>query len=274
MANHLCLHLYDLAPDRSPAKPCAQRLDQTAFPPEAEHLAHMPAHFWIETGDYEAAIRSSERAYTLIEQIQSTPDGGAHVEQYLKHDVAVGYSAAMTLENYAVAKSWAQRMAAAYGIGFDAITALRFGDNDTAYAATNPQYGNPAVHGWAALLLGHRKEAETIATQLKESKTLGGYLTPLFLARVAEEDGDPAQAMQWMARAAEEQRRDFSGELIPLVSASEQIGAFALRTGNRSAAETAFEATLALYPNEPRVLAALKEIETGGAGTVNAAGFP
>lgn len=66
MANHLCLHLYDFAPDRTPAKPCAQRLDETDFPPEAEHLAHMPAHYWIETGDYDAAIRSSDRAYALI----------------------------------------------------------------------------------------------------------------------------------------------------------------------------------------------------------------
>ena len=50
MANHLCVHLYDLAPDRTPGTSCAQRLDAAAFPPEAEHLTHMPAHYWIETG--------------------------------------------------------------------------------------------------------------------------------------------------------------------------------------------------------------------------------
>ncbi len=91
-------------------------------------------------------------------------------------------------------QNWAQRMTSAYGIGFDAITALRFGDDATAYRATNPQYGNPAVHGWAALLLGRRTEAAAVAARIDASKATGGYLTPLFLARVAEADGDAAKS--------------------------------------------------------------------------------
>jgi Tfp pilus assembly protein PilF len=261
MANHLCLHLYDLAPDRRPAKACAQRLDAAHFSPEAEHLAHMPSHYWIETGDYGAAIRSSDRAYALIVRLESTPDGEAHVQQYLKHDVAVGYAAAMMLENYAIARMWAQRMASADDIGFDAITALRFGDAATAYAARDPQYGNAAVHGWAALLLGRRKEADAIAQRLVASKTTGGYVTPLFLARVADAHGDASKAQQWIARAADEQRRDFAGELIPLIPASEELGTYELRSGDRAAAETAFEQALALYPNDPRAIAAITALE-------------
>ncbi len=40
------------------------------FPSEAEHLAHMPAHYWIETGDYPAALASSDRAFALLEQLR------------------------------------------------------------------------------------------------------------------------------------------------------------------------------------------------------------
>src|SRR5579862_3949909 len=38
MANHLCVHIYDRAPQRDPARPCAMRLDAGTFAPQAEHL--------------------------------------------------------------------------------------------------------------------------------------------------------------------------------------------------------------------------------------------
>ena len=106
MANHLCIHLYDLAPDRLPALPCARRLDAAVFPAQAEHLAHMPAHYWIETGDYRAALASSGRAYALLLQLEAAGEDAEHVLRYQKHDVAVGYSAAMMLGNYATAQVW------------------------------------------------------------------------------------------------------------------------------------------------------------------------
>jgi hypothetical protein len=167
----------------------------------------------------------------------------------------------MMLENYATAKLWARRMASADGIGFDAITALRFGDAAAAYAASDPQYGNAAAHGWAALLLGHKNEAAAIARRIEKMNATGGYATPLFLALVAESDGDTVKARQWIARAADEQRRDFGAELIPLIPASEQLGALELRGGNRTAAHNAFEETLALYPNDPRATAELRAFE-------------
>src|SRR5581483_1815072 len=109
-------------------------LDATAFPAAAEHLAHMPAHYWIETGNYDAALRSSDRAYASLEQLRRDADS-QHAEHYEKHDVAVGYAAAMLLGNYAQAGLWSERMTAAFGENFDALTALRFGRYDAAYAA-------------------------------------------------------------------------------------------------------------------------------------------
>jgi hypothetical protein len=146
MANHLCVHLYDLAQDRTAALPCAQRLDAAAFPAEAEHLAHMPAHYWIEIGNYSAALQSSERGFALMMQLDAEPQGLKHARRYRQHDVAVGYSAAMMLGNYATAQRWAQRMESAFDSSFAGLTALRFGR----YAdATRPKAFNTAARARA-----------------------------------------------------------------------------------------------------------------------------
>lgn len=253
MANHLCLHLYDLAPDRRPALPCAHRLDAASFSPPAEHLAHMPAHYWIETGDYAAALASSERAYALLAALEETADG-SHARQYHKHDVAVGYSAAMMLGNYAAALRWAQRMEITYDSSFDALTALRFGRYAQAYVAADSAFGNPSVRGLAALHLGRLSEARAIAAQIERSGATRGYLPPLFLARIAESDGRLADAQRWIGQASADQRSEFAGELIPFLPADELLGFLELRGGVTSAAIDAFAQTLEIYPNDPRAL--------------------
>ncbi len=254
MANHLCIHLYDLAPDRLPALPCARRLDGAAFPPQAEHLAHMPAHYWIETGDYRAALASSERGYALLLQLETAGDDAEHVLRYQKHDAAVGYSAAMMLGNFATAQLWSGRMDSAYDRSFAALTALRFGRYAEAYAAPDSAYGNPPVRGLAALHLGRSKEAATIAAPLIAKPPANGYLPQLFLARQAGANGRLAEARRWIADADRNQQADFSGELIPFLPAQEALGFFELRRGDAPEAIAAFSQTLALYPNDPRAL--------------------
>jgi tetratricopeptide (TPR) repeat protein len=259
MANHLCIHLYDLAPDRSPALPCAQRLDAVTFPPEGEHLAHMPAHYWIETGNYTAAIASSERAYALLTQL---PNGGidsAHGQQYAKHDVAVGYSAAMMLGSYATAQRWGERMETVFGTSFAALTALRFGRYETAYDVTTPQIGDAAVRGLAALRLGKLSEAQALAKRIPASAFQQGYLPQIFEAELAAANGNEALAEQWLDRSAANQRAAFSGELIPWIPAGEVLGSLRLRRGDAPGAIAAFTDTLAAYPNDPRAIYGLAQ---------------
>ncbi len=253
MANHLCVHLYDLAPDRAPARACAQRLDATTFAPEAEHLAHMPAHYWIETGDYSKAVASSDRAFALVAELPGGLDA-EHARRYARHDVAVGYSAAMMLGNYSAARTWAQRMAGVFDQDFDAVTALRFGRYEDAYAAKAAAYGYPSVRGWAALRLGRIAQARAIAKEVAGGNTAQGYLPQLFLAEAAAADGRRDDAARWIARARDIQRADFSGELIPLFPADEVFGALALRQGDFAGAVSAFTSALAGYPNDPRAL--------------------
>jgi hypothetical protein len=271
MANHLCIHLYDLAPDRSPAQECAQRLDAAVFPPEAEHLAHMPAHYWIETGNYRAALSSSERSYALLQQIDESAPSSEHVSHYAKHDVAVGYSAAMMLGNYVIAELWARRMASVFGTGFDSVTALRFGRYEAAYAANANEFGGSSVHGLAALALGHSSEAHLIAARLRGGNLTQGYLPQLLLARVAEADGKYDEAERWIARSKANQLASFAGELIPLLPADEALGDLRLRHGDNNGAIAAFTDALAAYPNDPRALFGLATATAATGDNVQAA---
>lgn len=270
MANHLCIHLYDLAPDRTPALPCAQRLDAAAFPPEAEHLAHMPAHYWIESGNYAAALRSSDRAYALLEELQRDADS-PHTQHYEKHDVAVGYSAAMMLGNYADAQRWSGRMAAAFSESFDALTALRFGRYDVAYAAGANEFAAKSVRGIAALKLGYGDEARTLARAIAATNPMQGYVPQLFLAQIAETQGNYDEALRWLQRARSNQQSGTSGELIPWIPADEALGMLGLRRKDYDDAASNFDATLQAYPNDPRALYGLSQALMAEGKTAEAA---
>jgi tetratricopeptide (TPR) repeat protein len=255
MANHLCLHYYDNVADRSPGLPCAQRLDAMNFPPEAEHLAHMPAHYWIETGNYAAAEASSERALGLFAQLEANTDRDPEHDRYLRHDTYVGYSAAMMLGNYADAQRWATRMNAAYATtSYRALAALRFGRFQDAFEiATGKSQMELAIRGYAALILGQAAQASAIAANLRKMSA-AGYMPELFFARLAEVDGNNAQANRWIDSVVDEQNRVFGAELIPLLPALEARAGLLLRAHDNAKAIAAFNAALAAYPNDPRAL--------------------
>ncbi|MDE2480576.1 MAG: hypothetical protein KGN02_00105 [bacterium] len=126
-ANHLCIHEYDDAPDRTPAIACAQRLDAMTFRPPQEHLAHMPAHTWIELGDGAAAVASSERAWAL------------GPVRYAEHDAYVGLSAAMLDGDLDARVRWSERIAALEGAppNLDAPPYVRDAQRDEALGKTD-----------------------------------------------------------------------------------------------------------------------------------------
>lgn len=259
MANHLCIHIYDDATDRTPASSCAQRLDAADLPPQGEHLAHMPAHYWIETGNYAAAVASSERAYLLFEQLKRSDGRNPEHDRYLQHDVYVGYSAAMMLGNYSTARAWSTRMHGASATSYEALTALRFGRFADAYRlASDSTVADLAVRGFAALALGRIDDARIVDARLRKFGE-PGYLAELFLARFAETDGDFDDAARWIDRAVAEQAAAYSGESIPLLPALEARAGLAMRRRRYDDAVAAYRATLATYPGDPRALYGLSE---------------
>ena len=274
MANHLCIHAYDAAVDRSPAVACAQRLDAAIFPPQAEHLAHMPAHVWVETGAYALAVASSERAYQLLLQLATLEHTKLAAYRYAEHDVSVGYSAAMMLGGYRQAAVWSERMNAVFARNFDALTALRFGRYSEALGNGTDESFDLPIRGLALLHENRLNEAQLTASLIRKQnggEPTHGYLPQLFFARLAESEGDDRDARLWLKRALGNQEVDFFGEIIPDIPAQEALGGYLLRRAAFAGAVEAFEGALKAYPNDPRALFGLSAALTAQGKTAEAA---
>ena len=170
-ANHLCLHIYDTAPDRTFAVACAQRLDAMTFGPGDEHLAHMPAHLWLEIGDGEKALASSARAWAL----QPT--------EYASHDAYVALLAALMAGDRPAALQWSARLAILGPYHEDAVIDARTGDWSGAQSKLHfAPYSSDAAVLRARSEEAHRDTAGAITRllPLEHSVRLAGELPPLF----------------------------------------------------------------------------------------------
>lgn len=170
-ANHLCIHVYDTAPDRTFAIACAQRLDAMTFGPGEEHLAHMPAHLWIEIGDGEKALASSARAWAL----QPT--------EYASHDAFVALLAALIAGDRPAALQWSARLSALGPYHEDAVVDARTGD----WSGAEHELKFAANSSDAAVLRARLDEARgntagAIArlVPLEHSVRLAGEMVPFF----------------------------------------------------------------------------------------------
>ena len=113
-----------------------------------------------------------------------------HVRRYLKHDVAVGYSAAMMLGNYATAQLWSARMDTAYDTSFDAANGASFRALLRGLRGARLRVRQSgACEELRRCISARTNEANAIAARSAENPPTHGYLPQLFLARVAEADG-------------------------------------------------------------------------------------
>src|SRR5947209_6364624 len=62
-ANHYYIHAVEASPHPERALPSARRLDTMV--PQAGHLVHMPAHIYIHTGEYGAAVKNNAEAVKI-----------------------------------------------------------------------------------------------------------------------------------------------------------------------------------------------------------------
>ena len=86
-AIHYYIHTVEASNNPERALAGANRL--AAIAPAAGHIVHMPAHIYIRTGDYEAAVRTNEKAAEVDRAyIKATGDAG-----HLPHDVLQPQSA-------------------------------------------------------------------------------------------------------------------------------------------------------------------------------------
>lgn len=240
MANHLCMHAYDFAQDRMPALACSDRVAAWTFDPAEEHLAHMPAHTYIEVGDYAKAVSVSENAWQL------RPD------RYAAHDAYTGWSAAMMLGDLTLAERWARRVGRAYNGSDLWATWTRFGEwQRIAGSSSQNEFYAPLARGLTSLHLGAPGDARKMLSLYGNLDTDYRWLLE---AAVDDRAGNIDGAISALNRAIAYQEREYGAETLPLFPAGESLGALYYRHARYDSARDAFAATLTRYPNDPRAL--------------------
>src|SRR5438270_3342678 len=114
--NHLgAIHYYihTMEASRNPERALAGANRLASLAPSAGHIVHMPAHVYIRTGDYDAAIRTNEAAARADEAyIQSSGAQGIYPGMYYSHNLHFIAIAASMDGDFAQSKQAADRLAA------------------------------------------------------------------------------------------------------------------------------------------------------------------
>jgi hypothetical protein len=245
MANHLCMHAYDYAHDRTPALACADRVASWSMEPAAEHLAHMPAHTYIETGRYAQAVAAAEYAWRLREESPVKL-------KYAAHDAYTAWAAALMLGDRHTAETWAIRTGNEYGGSDLWATWARYGQwNRIATSKSQNEFYAPLARGWTDVHFNVMDDARKMLALYGNTDADYRWLLD---AAIAEHDGRIAAAVDSLKRAMAYQDREDQAEQLPLFPAGEVLGVLYLHQKQYATARDTFQATLARYPNDPRAL--------------------
>jgi tetratricopeptide (TPR) repeat protein len=102
-AIHYYIHAVEASPTPERALAGANKLAQLA--PAAGHIVHMPAHVYIRTGDYEAAVKTNEVAANVDRAyIKATGVQGIYPMMYYSHNLHFIAMCAAMNGNYAESK--------------------------------------------------------------------------------------------------------------------------------------------------------------------------
>jgi tetratricopeptide (TPR) repeat protein len=113
-AIHYYIHTVEASNSPERALAGADRLAQLA--PAAGHIVHMPAHIYIRTGDYQAALQTNQKA-ALVDQayIKAGAAQGIYSMMYYSHNLHFIAMAAAMNGNYVESRRGAQLLAANVG---------------------------------------------------------------------------------------------------------------------------------------------------------------
>lgn len=113
-AVHYYIHAVEASPSPQRALAGADRL--AALAPAAGHIVHMPAHIYIRTGDYQAAVKTNQDAANADRTyIKSSGAQGLYPAMYYSHNLHFIASAASMNGDYAEATRAANMLAAHVG---------------------------------------------------------------------------------------------------------------------------------------------------------------
>jgi len=109
-AVHYYIHAVEASPSPERALAGANKLASLA--PGAGHIVHMPAHVYIRTGDYEAAVKANEQAAAVDRAyIKASGAQGIYPMMYYSHNLHFIAMCASMNGNYAEAKKNADMLA-------------------------------------------------------------------------------------------------------------------------------------------------------------------
>ncbi|PYT72658.1 MAG: hypothetical protein DMG39_09060 [Acidobacteria bacterium] len=113
-AIHYYIHSVEASNSPERALAGANRLAELA--PAAGHIVHMPAHIYIRTGDYEAALKTNQKAaFADQAYIKGGAAPGIYSMMYYSHNLHFIAMAAAMNGNYSEARRGAQLLAANVG---------------------------------------------------------------------------------------------------------------------------------------------------------------
>ena len=299
-ANHYHIHAVEASrtPDRG--VPSAKRLETLV--PAAGHLVHMPAHIWIRTGDYNAAVRTNNAAAALDEKyVKATGATGLYPTMYYGHNLQFESAAAMYAGNLAAARTAGEKTAALVAPMAgemamlqpfalqDVLALVRFGRWDEVLAQPAPPAGrdlqSALYHFTRGAALAGKGQAEAAAKELAAldasaakvpKDVMYSTVNPASIlmdvaradltARIADARGNSAAAIAaWKTAVAAEDKVGYGEPPDWLLPTREGLAAALMRAGNAAEAEKVYRADLEKNRKNPRSLFGLwKALERQG----------
>ena len=109
-AVHYYIHTMEASP--SPERALAGAKQLASLAPGAGHIVHMPAHIYIRTGDFEAAVKTNEQAAAIDRAyIKATGAQGIYPMMYYSHNLHFIAMCSAMNGNYPEAKKNAEMLA-------------------------------------------------------------------------------------------------------------------------------------------------------------------
>ena len=299
--NHLgAIHYYIHATEASanPERALAGANRLAAMAPAAGHIVHMPAHVYIRTGDYDAAVKTNEEAAAVDRAyIKASGAQGIYPMMYYSHNLHFIAACASMNGNYAEAKKNAGLLVANVGPhvkdmppleGFMTIPMavdVRFHRWSEILAMPQP---DPAMqiatgywhfaHGMALAGTGKVSEAEAeykIVSEAEQNtppdkvfampinnkaKDIMKIAENVLGAKIAMAKKDNAQAISMLTAAVAIQDTLKYGEPPDwFFPVRESLGGVLLMNGDAAGAEKVFRADLERNPRNPRSLFGLRQ---------------
>jgi len=295
-AVHYYIHSVEASSSPERALAGANRLAQLA--PAAGHIVHMPAHIYIRTGDYEAALKTNQKA-ALADQayIKAGAAQGIYSMMYYSHNLHFIAMAAAMNGNYLESHRGAQLLAANVGPhvkemppleGFMTVplaVEVRFHKWNEILKAPQP---DPAMHtaavfwhfarGLALAGTGKLEEAETehkfVAEAEEKTPPDAIFQMPINnktkdILKIAEnvlgakislaKNDMDAAVNQLRAAVATQDSLKYDEPQDWFYPVRESLGAVLLKIGDDAGAEDVFRADLERNPRNPRSLFGLEQ---------------